>query len=202
MCRSLVPTFGVGVLVCLVGAIWTAAAAADAANGAPPTATHQTPSVAHALAIAQADHSQDWGKVTDLGRIEVNGDREANSRKIIAGLKVIKRALNNALTNDPADANKVICRMNYDTGSHLRVHLRCATNAALNAERRARGSTVGAVASAEPAGAALPLLEHLDPASAGDRYFSTIINAGELQKLLLEVQCAGCSNSGLVVGDN
>lgn len=151
---------------------------------------------------AQATQQDDWQKVMQLGDIQVEGDREEASRKIIAGLKVIKRALVAKLSNDPAHANDIVCRMNYDTGSHVVVHLRCATNGALAQERESRATGMLADSLGTPSGAEEQALEHIENTAPRDRYFSTRVSGPELQKLLVLVQCEGCSNSGLVVGNN
>src|SRR5579872_4471453 len=97
------------------------------ADDAPAAATQVTADAAQVAGVQQAD----WDKVLQLGKIDVHASREEQSRRIVAGLKVIKHALKTNLSNDPADAGQVVCRMNYDTGSHLNAHLMCATNRTL-----------------------------------------------------------------------
>ena len=155
-----------------------------------------------ALADAGDDHSQDWDRVLQLGRIQVQSDRDETSRRIIAGLKVIKLALKANLSNDPADADKVVCRVNYDTGSHLTAHLMCATNRAMMLYKDQLHAQQLVHTYGVPDGGVEQELEGMNGNVGRDRYFSTKVNASELQKLLLQVQCQGCSNSGLVVGNN
>jgi len=151
---------------------------------------------------ADPTHADAWAKVMQLGNIQVQGDHMETSRRIVAGLKVIKLALKTNLTNDPSHADDIVCRMNYDTGSHLIVHLRCATNKTLMLDRDTRATTILSNGLGTPSGSEEQALEHIESIAPPDRYFSTKVNASELQKLLLLVQCDGCSNSGLVVGNN
>ncbi|HEY1992173.1 MAG TPA: hypothetical protein VGH71_06885 [Gammaproteobacteria bacterium] len=144
----------------------------------------------------------DWNKVIELGKVDVHASRDEQAKQIVAGLKVIKHALKANLSNDPADANVVVCRMNYDTGSHLTAHLMCATNRTMMVYRDQLHAAMMTGTNGQPDGAATQELEHLNGVADRHRYFSTKINASELQKLLLQVQCQGCSDSGLVVGNN
>lgn len=153
-------------------------------------------------AQAQDQQQADWDKVLQLGKIDVQASREEQSRRIVAGLKVIKHALKTSLSNDPADAGQVVCRMNYDTGSHLNAHLMCATNRTLMIYRDQLHTAMLAGTYGQPDGAVNQMLEQLKGHAQPGRYFSTSISAAELQKLLLQVQCDGCTNSGLVVGNN
>lgn len=153
-------------------------------------------------AQAEVQQQDDWNKVMDLGKVDVNASKEEQAKRIAAGLKVIKHALKANLTNDPADANVVVCRMNYDTGSHLTAHLMCATNRTMMVFRDQLHAAEMAATYGQPDGGAQQMLEHMNGSIGKDRYFSTKINASELQKLLLQVQCEGCSNNGLVVGNN
>jgi hypothetical protein len=166
-------------------------------TSAAPAASSTTAPIA-----ADPAHLKDWDKVLQLGEIQVQGDREEISRKIIAGLKVVKRALTANLSNDPAHADDIICRVNYDTGSHLMAHLRCATNRILSQERDAIQIARLTHGTGQANGSDATMLENLEGVAPSDRFLSTHVNATELQKLLLIVQCDGCSNSGLVVGNN
>lgn len=181
----------------LLGMVLSVPAWADDEPAAPTQTAAST-----ASAPTQEQEQADWDKVMELGKIEVHASPEEQSKQIIAGLKVIKRALRANLSNDPADARQVVCRMNYDTGSHLNAHLMCATNRSMMIYRDQLHAAVLAATYGQPDGSITQQLEqmkgHVDPA----RYFSTHISAAELQKLLLVVQCDGCSNSGLVVGNN
>ena len=161
----------------------------------PASATSEAPAAA-------ADHSADWDRVLQLGRIQVQGDTDETSRRIVAGLKVIKLALKTKLSNDPADADKVVCRMNYDTGSHLTAHLMCATNRTMMVYKDRLHTEQLVHQYGIPDGGEEQVLENLNGSVGRDRYFSTKVNAAELQKLLLQVKCKDCSDSGLVVGNN
>jgi hypothetical protein len=178
-----------------------------AAVGGNPMAWPDGDGAPHAADTAPAaatdpNHDADWDKVLQLGNIQVQGSREEVSRRIVAGLKVIKAALTAKISNDPAHANDIVCRMNYDTGSHLIVHLRCATNAVLRTERGVIASNMLVTTYGQANDAKSMVLEHLATASPQVRYFSTTVNAAELQKLLLLVKCEDCSENGLVVGNN
>lgn len=167
---------------------------------ATPALADDTP--AAPAAQTQAQQQDDWNKVMDLGKVDVHASKDEQAQRIVAGLKVIKHALKANFTNDPADANVVVCRMNYDTGSHLMAHLMCATNRTFMVYRDQLHTGVLAATYGQPDNATTQELEHMTGSVGKDRYFSTKINAAELQKLLVQVQCAGCSNSGLVVGNN
>jgi hypothetical protein len=192
------PILGLTLGCCMTAAL----AFEDAPTNQVPVETAPAASSAAAPAAAETKQAKDWDTVMQLGHIEVQGDRDEASRKIVAGLKVIKRALVANLSNDPADANQVVCRVNYDTGSHLNAHLMCATNRTLMLDHDAQRAGMQAVGSGQPSGAATQALEHLTGEGHTDRYFSTHVSASELQKLLLVVKCEGCSNNGLVVGNN
>ena len=198
---SLLKALTLGLLLAGIGlarAEDTPAPAASTATGAAQT-TPET--VAPDMPAAQADRTDAWNDVMQLGTITAQGDREDNARRIIAGLKVIKSALKAKLTNNPADDKVVVCRINYATGSHVVAHLMCATNGTLRAARDQQDIS-WQNASGVPDGGATQMLQHLNDTASKGSYFSTKINATELQKLLLEIQCEGCSNSGLVVGNN
>jgi hypothetical protein len=92
--------------------------------------------------------------------------------------------------------------MNYDTGSHLNAHLMCATNRTMMIDLDKLHAAIMTGTYGQPNGAETHELEHLAGSGARGNYFSTHISAAELQKLLVQVQCDGCSNSGLVVGNN
>ncbi|HEY3858224.1 MAG TPA: hypothetical protein VGM47_01280 [Gammaproteobacteria bacterium] len=166
-----------------------------------PAPADQTAAAA-VSAETDAERRDDWGKVMELGKIDVHASKEDQAQRIVAGLKVIKQALKASLSNDPADANKVVCRMNYDTGSHLNAHLMCATNHTMMIDLDALHTAMMTGTYGQPTGAETQELEHLAGSGKTGRYFSTEISAAELQKLLLQVQCDGCSDSGLVVGNN
>ena len=151
---------------------------------------------------AQAQQQDDWNKLMELGKIDVRTSKDEQSERIVAGLMVIKHALKANLSNDPADSKVVVCRMNYDTGTHLNTHLMCATNQTMTLYRERLHTSALAANYGQPDGAETQELEHMKGRVDPSHYFSTEINASELQKLLLQVQCEGCSNSGLVVGDN
>lgn len=168
---------------------------------APPAAASAAPADA-STAPPAISHTADWEQVLQLGKIRVEGDSDQNSRRIVAGLKIIKAALRTNLSNDPADADKVVCRMNYDTGSHLNAHLMCATNRSMRMFKEGLHAAQLVHTYGIPDGGAEQLLENMNGSVQKDRYFSTKVRAAELQKMLLEVQCNGCSDSGLVVGNN
>jgi len=65
--------------------------------------------------------------VLHLGKLSITGQQ-----KIIDTLLAIKAALHQPLSNDPADAGKVVCRINKQTGGALE-YLDCATNRDLSA---------------------------------------------------------------------
>lgn len=73
---------------------------------------------------AQADDTSPQGDVPILylGKLPITGQQ-----KIVDTLLAIKVALKEPLSNDPAKAEAVICRINKDTGS-MREFLDCATN--------------------------------------------------------------------------
>jgi hypothetical protein len=175
------------------------------ADEAPMAGTTAAPAITTApvggASGYQSDRVDAWQDVVHLGQIKVQADPMETSRRIVAGLKVIKSALNAKLTNDPADDNVVVCRINYDTGSHAIAHLICATNGTMRRERE-RLHVSWITAGITPDGGASQMLEHLNPTTGNGRFFSTKISASELQKLLLQVQCDGCANRGLVVGNN
>lgn len=173
-------------------------AATDASQAAWPDGRGAAP----AAAAADPDHHAEWDKIMQLGEIQVQGSREEVSRRIVAGLTVIKAALIAKISNDPAHANDIVCRMNYDTGSHVIVHLRCATNATLRNQRNVLAGNMTVDTNGQANGAEAMALEHLAATSPKDRYFSTKVNASELQKLLLLVKCEDCSEDGLVVGND
>lgn len=200
---SILNSIAFGLLLAGAGAAFAdetpapAAVSAVAAMTAPAAAT-----LAPDMPAAQADRVNAWNDVVQLGQIKVEGDRYETSRRIIAGLKVIKSALKAKLTNDPADDKVVVCRMNYDTGSHVMVHLMCATNGTMRVVRGHMQTALLAATNGQPDGAEAQILQTMNGSFDSKSYFYTRINASELQKLLLVVQCEGCSNSGLVVGNN
>lgn len=170
------------------------------ADETPATTTSAAP--AAASAALSVSHEHDWDQVLQLGKIRVEDDQTETSRRIVAGLKVIKAALKSNLSNDPADANKVVCRVNYDTGSHLNAHLMCATNLTMRMYKEALHADQLVHTYGIPDGGEAQMLQHMAGSVEKNRYFSTKVSASELQKLLLQVQCDGCSDSGLVVGNN
>lgn len=193
--------------VVTLGLLLAGAGAACADEMPPPAAASAVAApaavtMAPDIPAAQADRVNAWNDVVQLGEIKVEGDRDANSRRIIAGLKVIKSALKAKLTNDPADDKVVVCRMNYDTGSHVMAHLMCATNGTMRIYREQLHAAQMAATTGQADGAVTQELENMSGHFDRKSYFNTRINASELQKLLLQVQCDGCANSGLVVGNN
>jgi hypothetical protein len=178
---------------------WSLAAQADDI-AAPAPATVEAP--ASASGAPAATHAGDWDQVIQLGKIKVEADPQESTRRIVAGLKVIKAALKTNLSDDPADADKVVCRMNYDTGSHLNAHLMCATNRSMRQYKEQLHAAQMVHTNGIPDGGEEQLLENMNGEVARSRYFSTKIRASELQKMLLQVQCDGCSDGGLVLGNN
>jgi len=69
--------------------------------------------------------------VLHLGKLDITGQQ-----KIIDTLLAIKAALREPLSDDPAEASKVVCRISKLTGG-AREYLDCATNASYSYERSA-----------------------------------------------------------------
>ena len=81
---------------------------------------------------AKADDAIDNAPmVLHLGKLDITGQQ-----KIIDTLLAIKAALREPLSDDPAEANKVVCRISKLTGG-AREYLDCATNASYSKERNA-----------------------------------------------------------------
>jgi len=87
-------------------------------NPAPGDATHQT--------------AQDNNATMYLGTIKVVGEKN-----IVKTLQAIKIGLQMPYSNDPKLANVVVCRLEYQAGSHLRQWLICGTNHTLSQQRAA-----------------------------------------------------------------
>jgi hypothetical protein len=86
------------------------------AAGAMLLATAGLPAQADDTAAASDEPTMYLGKMPITGK-----------QKIVDTLLAIKKALKEPISNDPAKAGAVVCRINVDTGSR-REYLDCATN--------------------------------------------------------------------------
>ncbi|MGA9855008.1 MAG: hypothetical protein WBR29_07020 [Gammaproteobacteria bacterium] len=77
-----------------------------------------TPISAQNIVTGEGTH-----QVLQLGSIQVTGEP-----MVLKTLQIIKQGLREPYSNDPKLANVVVCRLNYEAGSHLTSTLLCATN--------------------------------------------------------------------------
>jgi hypothetical protein len=73
---------------------------------------------------------QGQNQTLELGQIQVTG-----RPMVLKVLQIIKQGLEEPLSTDASKANVVVCRVNDETGSHIKQTLLCATNKAWLSER-------------------------------------------------------------------
>ena len=130
----------------------------------------------------QADDTAPQGDVPILylGKLPITGQQ-----KIVDTLLAIKVALREPLSDDPAKANAVVCRINKNTGEMLE-YLDCATNHDLSARHEYNQEQMLARRTGLPTGGGDSLQQDFDGlvASQPNHRLHMPINGGNLQALL------------------